>query len=47
MATVDIDMTIGILGVSSIDINKIKEDNIKNNPDFFALTKGNTLAKYK
>jgi outer membrane protein TolC len=47
VSTVDVDMTIGMPDISSIDLNKIKEDNLQNNPTFFAIKKGLDLAKYK
>ncbi len=43
----DIDMTIGIPDISSIDLDKIKTDNLNNNPAFFSAKKAVDLAKYK
>jgi hypothetical protein len=47
ISNVDIDMTISIPDVSTIDLAKIKEDNLKNNSAFFNLKKALDLAKYK
>jgi outer membrane protein TolC len=43
----DIDMTIRIPDISAIDLDKIKEDNLNNNPAFFSAKKAVDLAKYK
>lgn len=43
----DVDMTISIPDISTIDLNKIKEDNLKNNLKFFSAKKAVDLAKYK
>ncbi len=47
VATDDVDMAIGMPDISSLDIDKIKEDNLKNNSTFFSLKMGVDLAKYK
>lgn len=43
----DIDMKISIPDISKIDLEKIKTDNLNNNPAFFSAKKAVDLAKYK
>lgn len=43
----DIDMTIGIPDVSSIDLAKIKEDYLKNSASFFSLNNSLNTVKYQ
>ncbi len=43
----DIDMTIGIPDTTSLDLEKLKADNLKNNPSFFNIINTLELAEYK
>lgn len=42
-----IDMTISMPDVEALDLNKIKEDYMKKNPDYYALSEALDLAEYK
>ena len=43
----DIDITISIPDISSIDLAKIREDYLKNNPDFYSLKSALLSAEYQ
>lgn len=43
----DIDMKISMPNIAAIDLNKIREDNLSNNSNFFDLKNSLDLAKYK
>lgn len=42
-----IDMTIAIPDVASLDLNKIKEDYMKQNSDFYSLSEARDIAEYQ
>lgn len=44
--TDDIDMTISIPNIAALDLNKIKEDYMKNSSNFFTLNKTLDMSKY-
>lgn len=44
---VEIDMTLSMPDIKAIDLNKIKEDYMKNSSDFYALSEALDIAEYK
>ncbi len=47
ISKLDVDMTMYMPNIAALDLKKIREDNLNNNPSFYTAKKSVDLAKYK